>query len=91
MSHHYFRDGHLLDLQQRKAAIDTFRQVATGALPDSEALYAELRVSLAKRAVHHASAAFNEHRVELSLQLCDYASRIARKCGPRGLVAVARH
>jgi glycosyltransferase involved in cell wall biosynthesis len=77
MSLEYFRDGHLADLMQRKAAFDAFREFALATLPDADRLHASLLHYLARRAVGHASAAFNGNRMDLSRRLITFALSVA--------------
>lgn len=73
MSLGYFRDGHLTDLQQRKAAFDAFGQAASDVMTDARLLHAGLIQALARRAIGHASGAFNARCMDLSRRLGDFA------------------
>ena len=78
MSNAYYADGFLLDLEQRKAAFDAFRQRCASVLPHADHLHRGLLQPLARAAVSHASAAFNDNRRALSKRLCEFA----RNCDP---------
>ncbi len=73
MSHAYYADYDLKDLQQRKAAFDVFLESCRDANPEVPGLYQRLLPPLAREAIGNASSAFNANRMDLSHQLRDFA------------------
>ena len=73
MSLDYTMKTWLPDIQQRKAAIDCFFQTRSHLLPNAPQLRRKLFWSLGCDAVGHASAAFNERKMEVSEQLSTFA------------------
>lgn len=73
MSLAYSHDNSLLDVVQRKAAIEAFVSTCSAMLPDPDTLRLALLDALARDTVGLASSAFNDGRVELSRLLCDVA------------------
>ncbi len=74
MSSGYLQDSCLFDLQQRRDAFDIFLQQSQGVMSDAPQLHRKLLEALASEAVVHASQAFNDNRLALSRQLCDFAT-----------------
>src|SRR5262249_14133193 len=79
MSLSYMAEHWLRDLEQRKAAFDCFFRTCSHMLPDSELLRRRLLHLLACEAVGHASASFNNQRLDLCEQLSSFAVRISPK------------
>lgn len=73
MSHAYYADYDLKDLQQRKAAFDVFLWTCRDAHPAVSRLYQRLLPPLALEAIGNASSAFNANNMSLSHQLSDFA------------------
>jgi hypothetical protein len=69
----YTKNGRLADLQQRKSAFDCFSECCNNVLPRCEQLSRRLYRRLAKSAVGHASAAFNDGQMEESRELSAFA------------------
>jgi GT2 family glycosyltransferase len=69
----YTKNGRLADLQQRKSALDCFSEHFNDVLPGCEHVCRRLYRRLSESAVGHASAAFNDDRMEESRQLSDFA------------------
>jgi glycosyltransferase involved in cell wall biosynthesis len=76
MSLMYTAQGLLTDLQQRKAALDCFFRTCGHALPNAQLLHRRFFWSLGCDAVGLASSAFNEHAMEVSEQLSEFALRV---------------
>jgi glycosyltransferase involved in cell wall biosynthesis len=76
MSLGYSNENRLLDLTQRKSALDFFLQGARETLPEAAELHALLCRCLAQDAVGHAISALNAGRSEMSAQLGDFAVSI---------------
>lgn len=76
MSNGYAGDNFLADLQQRKSAFDAFLLGCGSAITDAEHLHALLLKPLGREAVGHASAAFNQNRMEASRRLADFAASV---------------
>ncbi|MDE2402261.1 MAG: glycosyltransferase family 2 protein [Burkholderiales bacterium] len=74
MSSAYLQDHSLSDLQQRKVAIDAFRDICRTSAPEMLRVYQSLLPPMALDAVGHASSAFNANRMELCQRLCDFAT-----------------
>ena len=77
MSLRYTAQHWLPDLEQRKVAFDYFLQIYGNAAPDAQQLRRTLLSLLAREAVGHASAAFNDGERDASDQLAAFASRIS--------------
>jgi glycosyltransferase involved in cell wall biosynthesis len=73
MSLAYTTDGCLIDLQQRKAALDAFLETAREVLPGAERLHRSLLDRLALETVGQASCAFNSNLMDVARRLCDFA------------------
>lgn len=69
----YLNEKILADLKQRKAAFDIFQEENKHVVPDMAALYMTLLSHLAQHAVGIASMAFNENKVVLCNDICEYA------------------
>lgn len=69
----YLNERILADLKQRKAAFDIFQEENKQVVPDMKALYATLVAHLAQHAVGIASMAFNENKLLLCNDVCEYA------------------
>jgi hypothetical protein len=76
MSLAYLKDNSVTDLEQRKAAFDSFLQACKISMPEADRLYHSLLYPLAHEAVEHASSAFNSNRLDLSRRLCNFALSI---------------
>jgi hypothetical protein len=72
MSREYF-SAMLPDIQQRKAAFDSFFGQDGQRLPEASALRDKIYLDLARAAVGRASAAFNEGRMDLSDELWQFS------------------
>jgi len=73
MSLSYMAEGFLPDVQQRKAAMDSFFQSCGGLLPRKSELENKLHRALADDALDLASSAFNENKMKISDQLAELA------------------
>jgi len=76
MSNGYTGDNMLADLQQRKTAFDAFAMGCNSAMAEADHLYAQLLKPLGQEAVGHASAAFNDNRMDVSRRLADFAASV---------------
>lgn len=76
MSLDYTQDGHLADLRQRQAAFAALRDDCRGAGAHVERWHAALLAALARRALGHASAAFNADQRDTVARLQSFASGI---------------
>jgi hypothetical protein len=76
MSTAYMRDCWLPDLKQRECAIDWFFRECGHLAPNREELRAILMRSLGRCALSHASEAFNNGDLELSLNIREFAIRV---------------
>lgn len=74
MSHAYFADHWLPDLQQRKAAIVNFFETCGHLLPDAQSLRRKVLRALACDAASWASAAFNDGDLGLCNELAEFAT-----------------
>lgn len=73
MSLAYMADGFLPEIQQRKAALDSFFQSCGHLLPNAQALERKFCWSLSRTAVGLASLAFDEGKTDVSEHLSDFA------------------
>jgi glycosyltransferase involved in cell wall biosynthesis len=73
MSLAYYGSGRLPDIQQRRAAIDSFFDSCEALLPDPARLRRRIYRALGREALGFASAAFNDHELAASNQLCALA------------------
>lgn len=73
MSLDYFANGWLLDLHQRKVALECFFASCGPTLPNADQLRRKLFRSLAACAVGYASSAFNKQELQIVTQLCEFA------------------
>jgi glycosyltransferase involved in cell wall biosynthesis len=69
----YTKNGCLAELQQRKSAFDYFFKHCNDVLPRCEHLSRRVYRQLSEVAVGHASAAFNDSKMEESWQLTEFA------------------
>jgi len=76
MSLAYTTQGWLPDLKQRKAALDCFFRTCGHVVPESSRLRGRLLYLLGRDAVGHASAAFNDDKLDLSQQLSSFAVHV---------------
>jgi Glycosyl transferase family 2 len=76
MSHAYYRQNRLPDLQQRKAALDCFMESCEHMLSNANHIRNRMLRSLSYEAVGCASGAFNDSEMELSDQLVQFAVRV---------------
>lgn len=76
MSHGYYEGYYLLDLYQRKAALDSFIQCCGYALENPQQLHGRMLWSLGCEAIGLASAAFNDGEMAASNQLSQFAVSI---------------
>lgn len=103
MSHAYYRQNRLPDLQQRKAVFDCFMESCGHLLSNADHIRSRMLRLLSYDAVGCASAAFNDGEMELSDQLAEFAICLLpdvkkslpwaklsckRQLGPRGWRAV---
>lgn|SRR5262249_5772358 len=79
MSHVYSSQYGLLDLQQRKAALDSFMEDCGHMLNNANQMHHRMLCSLSYVAVGCASDAFNDGEMELSDQLTQFAVRVFPK------------
>jgi glycosyltransferase involved in cell wall biosynthesis len=73
MSLSYYKNYRLLDLQQRKSALDSFVQYYGHSSTDAKDLVRRMLRSLGGDAISWASTAFNEGEIELSEELSQFA------------------
>jgi glycosyltransferase involved in cell wall biosynthesis len=73
MSLAYYRNSRLADLQQRKAALDSFFHSSGELLREDQELRQKLLWTLAFEAIGYASSAFNENDIFAVDQLSDFA------------------
>lgn len=73
MSRAYYASSSLPDVQQRRAAIDSFFDTCNLLLPDRAGLRSRMYEALSREAVSFASAAFNENELGVAGQLRAFA------------------
>jgi glycosyltransferase involved in cell wall biosynthesis len=76
MSHAYYRQNRLPDLQQRKIVLDCFIESCGHLLSDADNIRRRMLRLLSYDAVGYASAAFNHGEMELSDQFAEFAIRL---------------
>jgi glycosyltransferase involved in cell wall biosynthesis len=73
MSLSYYADHRLADLRQRLAAVDWFCQSCKSVLEDAAATRRSLVRPLARDAIHGASGAFNDRKLDVVQRLSEFA------------------
>lgn len=80
MSHTYIGHNRLLDLQQRKAALDCFMDTCGSLLHDATKTRRRMARSLGYDAISCASTAFNDGQIGLCDQLSKFALEVSQEC-----------